>query len=286
MALFQQILFPTDFSERSAAVAPAVAAYASHFQAHLTLLYAFETPIGIGAEVDGHISGGAFDLMQSHVHQKLNTYLGGILPANTHRVLAHGHAAHTILTQAKQKHADLIMMPTHGHTRFRQLLLGSTTAAVLHDAECAVWTSAHAEIMAIPEEVRRVVCAIDLSEASRHVLRFAKEVADGWGASLSAVHAVPGIDPRYETAIADRAHNFLVASARDKFPAIAEEAGVEIQVEIMEQLGLGRCLAEACRRHEADLLVIGRGAIHGFLGRLRSNAHEIIRYAPCPVLSV
>ena len=42
----------------------------------------------------------------------------------------------------------------------------------------------------------------------------------------------------------------------------------------------------ATAKHGADLLIIGRGVIQGPLGRLRTNAHEIIRRSPCAVLSV
>jgi nucleotide-binding universal stress UspA family protein len=43
---------------------------------------------------------------------------------------------------------------------------------------------------------------------------------------------------------------------------------------------------EEARRHGADLVVIGRGALHETLGRLRTHAHAIIRQSLCPVLSV
>jgi len=43
---------------------------------------------------------------------------------------------------------------------------------------------------------------------------------------------------------------------------------------------------EEAERHNSDLLIIGRGALHGTMGRLRTHAYGIIRHAPCPVLSV
>jgi nucleotide-binding universal stress UspA family protein len=42
-------------------------------------------------------------------------------------------------------------------------------------------------------------------------------------------------------------------------------------------------VAEARR---ADLVLIGRGALPHFAGRLRSHAYAIVRDMPCPVLSV
>ena len=43
---------------------------------------------------------------------------------------------------------------------------------------------------------------------------------------------------------------------------------------------------EEALQHGADLVVIGRGALQGPLGRLRTHSYGIIRHAPCPVLSI
>jgi len=64
------------------------------------------------------------------------------------RCVQSGDPALHITQYARQKKADLIMIPTHGYGSFRSLLLGSVTANVLHDAECPVWTTAHASEIA------------------------------------------------------------------------------------------------------------------------------------------
>jgi nucleotide-binding universal stress UspA family protein len=45
-------------------------------------------------------------------------------------------------------------------------------------------------------------------------------------------------------------------------------------------------ITEEARQEGADLIVLGRGAIHETLGRLRTHTHAIIQQSPCPVLSV
>jgi len=47
-----------------------------------------------------------------------------------------------------------------------------------------------------------------------------------------------------------------------------------------------RIVPEVAARNGADLIVIGRGVQTGVLGRLRAHGCEIIRNAPCPVLSI
>jgi nucleotide-binding universal stress UspA family protein len=183
--------------------------------------------------------------------------------------------------------APLIMMPTRGHTRFRQLLLGSVTASVLHEAVCPVWTEAHREEG--PEATgvyRTMVCAIDMGPRTRDVLQAAIEFSSHFDASLHVVHSVPGIDPRFPSGPADRAHALLVAEARENFSDLCQQARVTVPLEIVEDVGLVNGIMGATAKYVADLLIIGRGVIQGTLGRLRTNAHEIIRRSPCAVLSV
>ena len=45
-----------------------------------------------------------------------------------------GEPAREIVDFAAANQVDLVMMPTHGYGPFRQLLLGSVAAKVLHDA--------------------------------------------------------------------------------------------------------------------------------------------------------
>jgi nucleotide-binding universal stress UspA family protein len=45
-------------------------------------------------------------------------------------------------------------------------------------------------------------------------------------------------------------------------------------------------VCDAARERKADLLVIGRSASEGVLGRLRAQAYSMIRQSPCPVISI
>ena len=102
-----------------------------------------------------------------------------------------GDAARRICELARAKPFDLIVMPTHAG-RFRRMLLGSTTAKVLDEADCLVMTTQHAETIAPrPLEHREWVCAIGLTADSERVLRYAAEVAATVHANLSIIHAIP-----------------------------------------------------------------------------------------------
>jgi hypothetical protein len=48
---------------------------------------------------------------------------------------------------------------------------------------------------------------------------------------------------------------------------------------------IARDVSDVALDQHADLVVIGRGKLQGAFGSLRTHAYEIIRQAPCPVLS-
>jgi nucleotide-binding universal stress UspA family protein len=228
------------------------------------------------------------DCIRTRMREALEHFpVPGLDAANVRRDLAEGSPVACIVDRAARMDAPLVMMPTRGHTRFRQLLLGSVTAGVLHDADCPVWTDAHTEDKPVPTGVwHSIVCAIDMGPRTPNVLQAASEFSEQLDTSLHVIHSVPGIDPRFPSAMADRAHAFLVNEAREDFPAHCRKAGVEVPLEIVEDVGLVNGVVGAIVKHDADLLLIGRGVIQGSLGRLRTNAHDLIRRSPCAVLSV
>ena len=267
----KNILYPVDFSARSHAVWPAVAAMARQLGASVTVLHVLDLPEEFGEADD----------LCARAAQKLRLF-----PAARCEVVV-GSPAQQIVRFAEGMESPLIMIPTQGRTRFRELLLGSVAASVLHDADCPVWTDVHsATAVAHGKDYRSLLCAVDMGPQTASVLRTAARYAAKFGALLRVVHSVPAVDPRFPSALAERSHAFLLNQARERFPAVCQQAGVDLPLEIVEEIGVVEGVTAAAARHDADLLVIGRGVCQGALGRLRSNAHALIRQSPCAVLSV
>src|SRR5258708_23370467 len=134
--------------------------------------------------------------------ERLDSFLAADLPvAECPRILKSGDASTEIARIARDGGFDLIIMPTHAGI-FRRMLLGSTTAKVLNDADCPVLTSRHAETIAPkPLEHREWLCAIGLSSNSERVLRFASHAAAEVNAKLSIIHAEPAADPNLPIAM-------------------------------------------------------------------------------------
>jgi len=287
MSIFRHILFPVDFSERCRAVAPAAIDLARRCGARLTLLHAVDLPPG--AYADWYAFSAMVDVaaIKEHEGKLLNEFLPG--QPDLVRVLADGAPVPAITRYAAEHGVDLIMLPTHGHTRFRSLLLGSVTSGVLHDAACPVWTAAHAEGLPRVQKYARVLCAVDLGESTGRVAAWAARFAEDMQAELHLAHALP--------AIADPAHSLDVAKFRDNLRAeaftryheLVSGAGAPQPCEMLLTLA-GESVGETLARHaqgvQADVLIAGRGAIQGTFGRLRTHVNDIIRRAPCPVISV
>jgi nucleotide-binding universal stress UspA family protein len=288
MLPIQHLLFPIDFSARCLGAAPFVAAVAKRYGARLTLLSAVEPLAYPGITDPGAPIYVEPETLRTAVQSRLDAAafpeLAGI-PAE--RVAVLGNAAAEITGYAHQHAVDLIMMPTHGYGPFRRLLLGSVTAKVLHDARCPVWTGAHMEGAPIHDHVawRTLLCAVDRSEAAVALMRWAAELARDAGASLRLIHAIPGVEAWPERQFDREFEETVRADAQKYIGELQTHAGVAGPLCVATG-DVASGVRDEALRHNADLVVIGRGAIQEGLGRLRAHAHSIIRHAPCPVISV
>jgi nucleotide-binding universal stress UspA family protein len=285
MKTFQNILFPVDFSERSRAMRPLVEQVVRQFNATLTLLHVLQIPVGVFSD------GGAaypyvvdLDAMRADARDLLVRFgaEGKMDAAGKHIIV--GDPATEIAVYAKKHAIDLIMLPTHGYGTFRSLLLGSVASKVLHDVDCPVWTDAHAD-PALQIPLKTVLAAIDLTDNEIPVLRNAGELAAALGAPLKVVHAVPGAVMSHLEGAGEDFRNFLLDSARERLKCIQLHAGTK--AEMMVVAGhVDEVVRDAVLSTDAGLLVIGRGVAAATFGRLRTRSYEIIRSAPCSVLSI
>ena len=200
------------------------------------------------------------------------------------RVVEVGDAALCIASLARDWDVGLIMIPTRGRGAFRAALLGSIAAKVLHDADCPVWTAAHVETLSGGKHIewRRIICAVDLSAESTHLLQTVQDLSRTVGATVCIVHAVPG-----EEAFPNRFFNAEFESSETT--GCPEHSGYSVRSRngfrclYRGWRGLARC-RQFVRRHDADL-VLARGLDRG-ISRLGSHTYAIIRDAGCPVLSI
>jgi nucleotide-binding universal stress UspA family protein len=283
----RRILCPVDFSEASASAARYAAALACRHMSELTLVHvapAMNFEFAMAPPRPELLSEFAEHRNQT-VRHALDMFPGeDPLSCVAQRELRQGDAATEIVSMARQGGYDLIVMSTHGSGAIRRwLLVGSVTTKVLHTAECPVLAAT--EFEAGGREFGSILCAVDLGPASRRVLCSAAGLARRTGAALTVVHVAGAfgeaardfVDPEWRSTVTLRLRETLATLQRET------SADGDVVVEDGEPHVVVPHVAE---RIAADLIVIGRGVHTGMLGRLRARAYDIIRNAPCPVLSV
>jgi nucleotide-binding universal stress UspA family protein len=285
MPAIRHILFPLDFSAAGMAAIPYVRALATRLHAKVTLFSvvppAWVSPPGIV----GPPAVGDPEALRLALLEHLNNVPVEGLGAAPVRLTALGDPAETIAQFTRDNSVDLVMIPTHGHGLFRRMLLGSVAAKVLHDVHCPVWTAAHAEKQQTHEVPRKILCAVDGSDKSAALARWAAEFSALIGASLELLHVVRKISDWLDLESEQALQDEVRAESARRVEGLLKSAGVDAPLRVATG-EIVETIAERAREDGADLIVLGRGAIQDTLGRLRTHAHGIIQRSPCPVLSV
>jgi len=137
--------------------------------------------------------------------------------------------------------------------------------------------------------IRTVLCALNLSDISAHVLAMAAEVAEAYDAKLLVMHVIEIWDPRYDFMMADLAKQ-LEKQAQDKLRAELERLGKTSTVPVETIITKGPAtlkILQTIRERRPDLIVLGshgrRGLDRALLG---SVTDAVLRVSPTSVLTV
>jgi nucleotide-binding universal stress UspA family protein len=279
MPQIRKILFPVDFSESCFGAARYVEAFAGQFEAEIMLLHV--------------VSMGEHNLPEQLLPSRkaqLDQFLAGELKYfTTHRVCKAGDPSVEIVEASRAWAPDLVMMPTHGLGFFRRHLLGSVTAKALHDLDCPLWTSVHAETAPRLEHIhcRRILCCLDFTEDSRNILEWASWLAREYQAQLAIAHATAAMNTGEAGWYpGDDFEKQFTEQALARIALLQQEVGSTAEQVFVRAGKPDLVAATAAREFEADLVVIGRHGEAGIAGNLFQHAYAILRESPCPVISI
>jgi len=287
MLSISRILLPVDFSDRCLGMLQYAKAAAAKYSAELILLHVanpiYEVPpTGLSGPLFIPVPKSIITEQGDDLEKFGADQLEGI---KVRRVLYEGNPEEQISGFAESEKIDLIAMPTHGYGGFRQFLVGSVTAKVLHDVDCPVLTGVHMEEQPAAEHARvsKVLCAIDLGPQSLDILKWASQLAADFDAQFGVVHAVPPLTPGDDL---DWKRPEVFNVARQEVETLLSAAGsVEATIHIDEG-DAAKTVCHFAKEAGAGLLVIGRGPQDGTGGRLTDLAYAIVRQSPCPVVSI
>jgi len=139
-SIFRRILCPLDLSESSAETLRHARLLAQKTGAALCLLHAVPST-SHGKSPARTMPGGA-DPREAEAREHLEQFVDreGIGSAKVEQVIASGEPQETILREAEERHADVIVMGIHGGRPVDLSFLGSTAQHVVRKARCPVLT--------------------------------------------------------------------------------------------------------------------------------------------------
>ena len=275
--LFKTILVPVDLGDSSGRALHFAAMFARRFRARPTVLFVDELASGYEPVAVGVIApDGEPPEYETAVREFAAEHLQGV----EHEILIKsGRPALAIVETARELHADLIAMGTHGRRGWRRALMGSVAEAVLRNAGCPV--------VVVPERqshsfqsgaVTRIVCPVNFTALAREAVKHACQIAIAFLAELILVHVVePGGEREAPPRISDHIWHWLPAEARTRssYRELTVRGDVaERVIDCVEDLG-------------ADLIIIGTAARRiGEDAMIGSTSERLVRLAQVPVLSV
>jgi nucleotide-binding universal stress UspA family protein len=198
-----------------------------------------------------------------------------------------GAPAETIIAQADQLGADLLVVGSHGTGGARRLLFGRVAEYVAKHAHASV-------LIARPDhESGRIVVATDFSGPDEPATRLAAEEAVRRCAALTMVHSIEVLSPEVALGepgamppLAFGAYPIaeLREIARKRLTQTMARLGVTGDIEVTEGPPAD-AIVKVAADEQADLLVVGTSGRTG-IDRLLlgSVASGVIRRAPCSVL--
>jgi nucleotide-binding universal stress UspA family protein len=208
-----------------------------------------------------------------------------------------GDAVRVILDEAKAPPSDLIVLGTHGHTGFDRWVLGSVTEKILRKAWCPVLAVPPPAIEPPSDTLqlfKRILCAVDFSDASLKALEYALALAKEADAELMLMHVVEGLPnlPHWEQPTNPSILEYLRLSEEHALSRLRSVIPPDARTwcRPQELIMTGKPYEEilrVSREQDVHLIVIG---VHGrnpvdlmFFG---STTNHVIRTATCPVLTL
>jgi nucleotide-binding universal stress UspA family protein len=292
----RRILCPIDFSEASRHALEHAVVLAKWYESRITALHVVHVPLLQQPPI--FVAGFAEATPPSvpNRNARAEELEAWLEPARrvgikADAIVDDGNATARILEHAGSSQADLIAMGTHGLSGFERFMLGSVAEKVLRKASCHVLTVPPAAVTKARVPYSRLLCPVDFSESSVAALRFASSLAEEADANLTILHVV---DWPEDGLLTQRSHEpefrrRVEEDARSRLEALVTD-DVRVWCKPSTKVVHGkpyREILQTAEVEETDVIVIGvRGRNALDLTVFGSTTNQVVRRAPCPVLTM
>lgn len=171
-------------------------------------------------------------------------------PTQVSTVLRQGEPKDTVCRVAEEINADLIVMGSRGLKRL-EAILGNSVSQYVFQLTNRPMLLVRDDIYV--KKIKRVMVALDKSEAAFYGLELALHLVRGHACELILARVNPDLDPAFDsTSPADTESNPVLASAIER----VKRAGVAYR-SILKGGRPGKQLCQIAEDYNADLLVLG-----------------------------
>jgi nucleotide-binding universal stress UspA family protein len=271
----KKILIPYDFSETAALSLEHAIFMAKLIKAEIILLHIVETttfPSSIA-----HAFSGFEKKVEEASNEKLAELANKIHLENgvqVNIITDVGKTYKRITHTAKQSHADLIIMGTHGSSG-NSYSLGSNTTRVVQESSCPVISvQEHAKKMGFT----KIVVPIDDTNESRQKVPFAIEISRMFSAHVFVVGIMQSSSEDYQ-----RKFKIKVQQVED----FLVEHGVSCETKFISGEDRAKATMKVSEEVDADLVVIMTEQEGNFAGLLMGTyASKVINNSKIPVMTI
>lgn len=291
---FQQILFPTDFSEASEQGLRHALEIAKRFDARITILHVRTLFADDPNQPEYQLlDQGKYE---AHVEQQLALLREEADPSDRVDTVVERNlsAASCILEYIEGHDVDMVVMGTHGRSAFSRFFLGSVAEKVVRHARCPVMTVGQGKSgYRNHPNYQKILTAFDFSEISKDAVCRGRDFAAAYGAEMEVLYVVeqvipPPLDKIWQASVRGDLPD-VISSARESLKKSLgpdlDQVKLEVKVGDADGKAEGEIVAYA-RDMEFDLVIMGThglsGVNHALLG---STTERVVRTAPCPVLT-
>ena len=295
--LITKVLLATDFSDCADRALSYALTIASLWQAPLDIAHVLEFFPGLNPEYP--VNQMYLEHLREEAAQQLSTIEARATQAGlpTHTSIEIGIPSQRIEAAAAATGASIIVMGTHGRTGFEHILVGSTAERVVRTASCPVVTvkasTAESSQSAVPASTlrfKRLLIPIDFSASSLEALEYGVQFAKYLQATLTLLHVLEpvayGLDFTIGETLQWRTHRANVEGRLEILRALCTANGIPTDHVLKAGVPVDS-IRDYAGHAPPDLMIMGTHGRRG-ISRLLSGsvAEAMLRWAPCPVLTV
>lgn len=277
----RRILVPTDLSQPALIALRYARTFAERFSAGLLIFYVdpMTYPVSGAASAEAPVNLADSPAQLAKIEEEIRAYSEETLAGLAYEVHAvGGQPVPSIVREARECAADLIVMATHGLRGWRRAILGSVTESVLHTGDYPVLSVSRPEDRPrTAAGVTKILCPINFTDVALNALGYAAQLAGAFGCELVVVHVLEGQETAGAAALEETVRRWIEPSVQNRctYRQIVLRGGpAERVLDCAEDIG-------------ADLLVIGaQHKLFRDVTTIGTTTERLVRFARMPVLTL